>query len=230
MSSRTLTNTNVSSTYPGVIHARGAQLPSIGQQRLFDGFGNRAAISIGRECNGATICGTLSADNITTNGNISASNVFIQNDNILNVIYPVGFVIFTATDVNPGTQFTGQTWTQIAQGRFIAGVGSHTDSRGETKQLLAGNIAGEYNHLQTVDEMPTHTHSLREPIRDEQFFLINDRNTTHATDTAAGVFRGDGPDKKNDARYLRNLPTAGGSVPHNNIPPGFGLYVWQRIS
>lgn len=78
---------------------------------------------------------------------------------ILNLIYPVGSVIYTATSTLPGNIGSlGGTWTQIAKGRVIVGVGSGTDSNSTSKSFTAGNNAGEYSHKLVTNELANHGH------------------------------------------------------------------------
>lgn len=61
MSTIALTNTNISDTYTGVLHAMGAALPSTGLQYIHDGDGNRSSIKIGREGYGVQVAGGITA-------------------------------------------------------------------------------------------------------------------------------------------------------------------------
>lgn len=226
-----LETVNISDTYYGLLHAGGVPIPSTGQPLIRDGSGTPTALRLGANCNGATICGTLSATTLA-GGNLNLDTKITPSQlnvlEVVKVLYPINAVIFTTDNVNPGTRsgWVGTTWTQISQGRFIVGVGTGTDSRGESKALVAGNNTGEYNHILTDNEMPSHTHSLN--VGGEQFYITNDGNDK--SPTTLGRFRGDGPSGSNDGRYCNSLPATGGDQPHNNIPPGFGLYVWQRTA
>lgn len=60
-----LTNVNISDTFYGVLHAGGESLPSSGQAQIYDGYGNPTALKLGANCNGATICGELSATSLS---------------------------------------------------------------------------------------------------------------------------------------------------------------------
>jgi hypothetical protein len=242
MSSRTLTNTNVSNTYLGVIHARGAQLPPTGQERLFDGFGNRTSLSIGRDCNGATVCGNLSADSIQTQ-NISVQDL----SNIFNIIYPIGSVLFSADEINPGTRFVTQTWVRISQGRFIAGIGTGTDNNNISQSITQGNNNGAYNASAVV---PPHWHGVGTFTRNNDVALIRARGGTARWQgwvpdtlyhTAECVGEGSNQRLENttiwpptDRGVITSHPiTDGGdaeSTSADNKPPGFGLYVWQRTN
>lgn len=68
------------------------------------------------------------------------------------LIYPVGSIFMKATDTaNPGSVI-GDTWAQI-QGKFLLGANS---------SYAIKSTGGEAIHTLTVDEMPTHRHSLVE--------------------------------------------------------------------
>lgn len=72
MSSTSLTNTNISKTYVGVLHAEGRQLPSAGITSIYDGAGNATSIKLGRVNSGLGVTG-----NITTTGNILANGSLV---------------------------------------------------------------------------------------------------------------------------------------------------------
>jgi len=76
----TLTNENISDTFYGVLHAGGQSIPPTGQSQIYDGYGTPTALKLGADCNGATICGTLSATSLSLQTPISS--------NLLPVITP----------------------------------------------------------------------------------------------------------------------------------------------
>ena len=59
-----LTNTNISATYKGVLHADGEPIPASGLKPVYDGTGVQSALSIGRSNQGATVTGYLSSNDI----------------------------------------------------------------------------------------------------------------------------------------------------------------------
>ena len=202
MATTTLTNATISETYVSLLHSNGEILPATGQVEIYDGCGNESSIKIGR-CSdnaGLTVCGPISASG-ALDGDWST---------LIDLIYPIGSIFFSADNVNPGVRFTGTTWTQISQGRFIAGVGIGTDINTNTHTVAAGedSSTGEYTHQLTENEMPNHTHDL--PFR-----LIG---------PAGGGFLNGYPSTGEGLVSSE----AGGNQRHNNIPPYFGLYVWQR--
>lgn len=59
-----LTNTNISATYKGVLHANGEPLPDISIKPVYDGTGVQSALSLGRSNQGASVTGLLSANDV----------------------------------------------------------------------------------------------------------------------------------------------------------------------
>jgi hypothetical protein len=68
--------------------------------------------------------------------------------NLLDIIYPVGSMYFSVSDVSP-VDNVGGTWTQI-QGAVLAASGSDYST--------VGNFGG--NKAITVEQMPMHNHSV----------------------------------------------------------------------
>ena len=205
-----ITNVNISDTFYGLLQAGGQNIPPTGQSQIYDGFGTPTALKLGANCNGATICGPLSATSVSFAQKLSASTDF-DIYNLLSVIQPVGSVLFTFNNVNPGTRtgWGSTTWIQISQGRFVVGVGTGFDSVGTSRTFNLSSNTGEYNHILTIEEMPSHTHDIT------SFRYVGDRDN----DENKGYWDQGGT--------IKTQPT-GGSQAHNNTPPGFGLYVWQR--
>ena len=69
-----LTNTNISATYKGVLHANGEPIPDVGLKPVYDGTGVQSALSIGRTNQGATVSGLLQADDVKA-GQLRMPNV-----------------------------------------------------------------------------------------------------------------------------------------------------------
>lgn len=197
MATTSLTNTNINDTYVGVLHAKGAPIPPTGLEWVYDGFGNKSSLKIGRAGEGFDVDGSLGANLINA---------------IADALYPIGSVIFSADNINPSTRFTNTTWTQISEGRFIAGVGLGNDGS-NTQTIPAGNDStGEYTHQLTVAEMPAHSH-------------------TFAAQQAIGGYTDNGgrPDERS-VESSTTTNSTGSSAAHNNIPPAFGMYVWKRTA
>jgi hypothetical protein len=216
MDFRNLTKQLISKTYGGLLHTANVPVDTNNLPIVYDGLGNETSLRIGK--NGISINGCLSASCIDSSALGS----------IFNTIFPIGAVFFSVDNVNPSTRMVGTTWERVSQGKFIAGVGSGVDSNNVTATIVPeeANTIGEYYHQLTEAEMPRHRHTLTHPDTGEQFFVINDKNSSGG---GVDISRKDGPDKEDDARYYPFTNFSGENSRHNNIPPTFGLYIWKRI-
>jgi microcystin-dependent protein len=104
------------------------------------------------------------------------------------------------------------------RGKFAIGYTNTTvyDLSGTGATFSLGLSGGEYYHLLSVNEMPSHRHDLTHPITAEQFYVRNNQATSP---TGADVTRDEGPSVANDAHYYPYTNYAGGSSAHINIPP-----------
>lgn len=210
MASESLTNTNISDTYVGVLHAKGEALPASGLQDVYDGFGNKSSLKIGRDGEGIDVSGDIGANLVSS---------------IVDSLYPVGSVIFSTDNNNPGSRFTGTGWEQISEGKFVAGVGEGTDKNAETHTVTAGDdtTVGEYNHTLTESEMPEHRHLGGAADRGPSIFAFGSQVLATATPSSIDTTSRNG----DTVGFTNNI---GGDDAHNNLPPAFGLYVWKRTA
>ena len=99
-------------------------------------------------------------------------------------------------------------------GKFLIGVGTHTDIVGDKRTLSAGQIGGTYAHVLTEDEMPIHHHSLR----------FNKVGSGYGS----GIpWNGSNIEVGWDGTGCAN---SGGGQKHNNVPPYLAVYMWQRTA
>lgn len=125
-----------------------------------------------------------------------------EQNNIMKKLYDVGCIYMSTNSTSPASLFGG-TWERIKD-RFLLGAG---DSYG------AGSTGGEASHILTGVEMPSHTHSL-----------------------AASTLNGNGIDETallggtNNGTIINGAIAAGGSQPHNNMPPYLAIYIWRRTA
>lgn len=76
----------------------------------------------------------------------------LNTEKIFNLIYPVGSIYMSITDVNPNTLFGG-TWERWGKGKTLVGV-DEDDKDFATSEA----VGGEKKHTLTLAEMPEHTH------------------------------------------------------------------------
>lgn len=125
---------------------------------------------------------------------------------ILNMIYPVGSIFISTSSANPSTTMGG-TWTRYGQGRVLVGV-----NESDTDFSTAGKTGGEKTHLQTVDEMPSHTHGFRGG---------GENNYVRVEPSSTYGYSGNS-DKTTNA--------TGGNKPFNIMQPYITTYMWLRTA
>ena len=163
---------------------------------------------------------------------------FIQNQ-LVNLIYPLGSIYMSVNNVSPST-FLGGTWEQI-QDTFLLCSGS---------KYGAGSTGGEETHTLTQAESPAHTHT-RGSMEIGGFFSATIPD--YHSNTAEGAFVGGGRSAGyNGANYRAGnsspstpmygydfyasrswtgaTSSVGSNQPHNNMPPYLAVYVWKRTA
>lgn len=144
---------------------------------------------------------------------------------LLNTVYRVGSIYFSASSTSPATLFGG-TWTQLTN-RFLIGAGS---------SYSAGATGGATSHTHTTAghalteaEMPKHMHS-----------IITYSNTGTITNPAPQLKLPAGYGAAKGGTAYTNLLTSytgsGSSHSHgntgssSNMPPYLAVYMWQRTA
>ena len=151
---------------------------------------------------------TLTVKNIELNG--EDINNLLGGD--LDKHYPVGSVFITTKPDDPAELFGGK-WEQI-QDRFLLGAGdTYTEIYKDNGDGTYEGIGGEATHVLTIDEMPSHNHSINQSTK----------TTSH---TASWVVAGSSSGVVDDDYDAIGL--TGGNQAHNNMPPYATVYMWYR--
>ena len=136
-------------------------------------------------------------------------------ESIIDLIYPVGIIVEFEASTDPGTTWPHTTWAPSGVGRWRASVGVHIDITGEGADGIPPGdlVEGTYYHKLTINEMPAHKHDL----------------------TQWGRIGAAGSDIDVHSRTARGgttptLQNTGGGAAHNNMPPAFSLYAWERTA
>ena len=127
----------------------------------------------------------------------------VSKANILQSVYPVGSIYMSTASTSPAELFAG-TWERIKD-RFLLAVGD---------TYTAGSTGGEAQHTLTVNEIPSHSHTI--PAQNK--WLSPD---------------GSGEDM--NYSVVSNINTqacgsTGGGQAHNNMPPYLAVYIWKRVA
>ena len=169
---------------------------------------------------------SIDAATQTAPGALSASDK-AKLDNTLSI--PIGgIIIFYPPAQQPMSSYfdmgTGLGKT-IAQGGLVDmskfaicnGSNSTPDLRDKfplgAGNLASGSIGGEASHELTVEELPSHKHS-----------MLGNGSTLLAAPYNRTIERGEG-----DMRYSVETGYTGSDQPHNNMPPYMALYYIMRI-
>lgn len=147
---------------------------------------------------------------------------------IFDLIYPVGSIYMSINPTNPSLLFGGE-WQQI-KGRFLLGTGTpdaNSDNyfgamSGWEWNAGAGSTGGQDYHRLTVDEMPSHRH--------EGIKWFGEQNISLNSTGGYGGYGLTGWSQQIPESYspLYTAYTGSGAV-HNNMPPYFAVYIWQRV-
>lgn len=145
--------------------------------------------------------------------------------NIMELIYPVGCLYWSADPTNPAQVFGIGTWTQITD-TFVLAAGSTYTPASPAQYTAQG---GEATHTLTVAELPAHSHG---PNDDMYYYTTRGADTTAHPSEINGVTQGNAFDGTNHGGIRRTQSTGetGGDTAHNNMPPYLVRYCWQRTA
>lgn len=170
-----------------------------------DSAGN---VALTAEDVGALPSGSTAADSSKLGGKTLAE--------IMLALYPVGAVYISENSTSPASLFGG-TWEQLKD-RFLLGAGDI---------YAAGGTGGEAEHTLTTPEIAEHEHPglhYDSPTGGPISLYTPDGSYPEAFALSyTQRANGDAPTKIYTAK-------AGGSEPHNNMPPYLAVYMWKRVS
>lgn len=125
--------------------------------------------------------------------------------NLLDIVYPVGSIYQSMNPTSPA-DFIGGTWTQIKT--FLYGADA------------ANQTGGEATHTLTVDEIPSHFHSLAINIQHSDGPVVSAMESLTCGLTVGGRRRYGDTTTGDDC----------GGQEHNNLPPYTTCFIWYRTA
>ena len=123
----------------------------------------------------------------------------------VNLLYPIGSIYLSTNSKNPSEIFGG-TWERIAKGKTLIGV-----DEDDTDFNTSEKTGGEKEHTLTIDEMPSHSHTLY-------------AQTTGGSNSVVPRVASSGTWDAN------KISSTGGGQAHNNMPPYFTCYMFVRTA
>lgn len=153
--------------------------------------------------------------NIDSDGNITAksitleNNTFNNNDNIIDIVYPVGSIYLTVSNINPSTIFGGE-WESFASGKTLVGFDINDDDFNIIEKV------GGSKYLQS------HSHTLRGNTE-----VVSSKGNGYWN--LPSVFEAYNAGNGKDI-YKYNVYTANtGEGNSGNLQPYITCYIWKRI-
>lgn len=157
---------------------------------------------------------------------------------LLRLLYPVGSILMTANNNNPGN-YIGGSWTAWGSGRVPVGVDS-----GQTEFNAAEKTGGEKSHTLTLSETPSHDHKGQSVLSKGGYTLPKEGDSSVMGVSIGNTYRyveyryetlntGKGTPSNLVSNYINaeyGVPSNGGNGAHNNLQPYITCYMWKRTS
>lgn len=133
----------------------------------------------------------------------NAKTFTAMQNKLLDSIYPIGSVIIKDDDTDY-SNYLGFTWERELIGKVPVGIDSN-----DIDFNTIGKTGGEKLHILTVNEMPSHGHS------------ITAKTTLMQAGSNYGTYIADG---------ALNTSETGGGQAHNNLQPYQVVAYWKRVA
>lgn len=146
---------------------------------------------------------------------------------IIDAIYPVGSLYMSVNNLDPTTLFGGK-WERWGKGKVPVGVDEN-----DTDFSTSEKTVGEKTHKLTVNEMPSHTHSMANGgahKHDIRYKAIGRQDGGYWTPvSSADVSTTTTAFTTSSGEHKHTIATTGGELAHNNIQPSITCYMWKRV-
>lgn len=123
---------------------------------------------------------------------------------LYDAIFPIGQIIIKGDDADY-SNWLGFTWERTAVGKVLVGY-----DNGDTDFNTIGKTGGEKTHTLTIDEMPSHNHSIYYGPSGNVYAAVGIAQTTSYRDDL--------------------ISNTGGGQSHNNLQPYQVVAYWKRIA
>lgn len=138
--------------------------------------------------------------------------------------FPIGSLYVNFSDnTDPTTLLGFGVWEKV-EGVTLAGAGQYTDSRGESRTFVAGDLEGTYKHSLTAPEGAPHRHELEAYDNNRFLSVLADNNAPNAYGHRSGI------NEFPTTAKAQRTTVAGSGVPHNNMQPTLFVHMWKRVA
>ena len=153
-----------------------------------------------------------------------------NNKLLSDILYPVGSIYMSVNSTDPSILFGG-TWKQI-KGRFLLGTGTPTANTdnyfgymsGTQYNAGVGSTGGQDYHTLTKSELPNYDLSALK--WSNGWAVTLDGGTSGNGYKLAYEYANYSPGQVDGFR----MNTGGGGQKHNNMPPYYTVYIWERTA
>lgn len=170
-------------------------------------------------------------------------------DELLDMIYPIGSIYQSTSSTSPAS-FLGGTWEAL-NGRFLiaqnstyaagstGGNANHTHTSAAHTHTIAGHTHSTANHTLTVNEIPSHKHTIfcgySEASNNTDAFRYQywAGSSQGWADKLIGASGGGGAHNHGNTgstTLTTNSTTPGATGSSSNMPPYLSVYMWKRIN
>lgn len=143
----------------------------------------------------------------TAENALNVANGAVKTADLLNKVYPVGAIYMSVNDTTPAS-ILGGTWEQL-EDRFLLGCGN---------TYIPGFTGGEATHKLTVNEIPSHRHTIEGQKNDSTGYHHKGSQVGHPGITEGGNY------------WSKETTATGGGKAHNNMPPYLVVFMWKRTA
>lgn len=147
-------------------------------------------------------------------------------------VYPIGSVYISANGANPNV-IIGGVWEEFATGRTLVGYNPDDDDLTET-----GMTGGEKTHALTIEEMPTHKHSVSIGSAGKHSHTVGYRKrqdsygkgTLDAMHWNTGTASTITTSEVAAHSHTVTVGSTGSGIAHNNMMPYITVRMWKRTA
>lgn len=173
----------------------------------------------------------------------------LNTSDLFNKVYPVGSIYMSYTSTSPTSLFGG-TWTQIKDkvlmsagdtytGGSTGGSATHTHTSAAHTHSIAGHTHSTANHTLTVNEIPSHKHTIFCGYSDGangpdafryQNWAASDQGWQDRLIGASGGGGAHNHGNTGSTSLTTNSTTPGATGSSSNLPPYLSVYMWKRTA